>query len=80
MCCCSNNDDDSDSDEEDNLNMTSALAHVAADTLRSVAVMVAGIYASVSPADDSAKADAIAVSREKNRKREKERKNCQRKK
>ena len=71
MCCCSNNDDDSDSDEEDNLNMTSALAHVAADTLRSVAVMVAGIYASVSPADDSAKADAIAVSREKKRNREK---------
>lgn len=53
--------DDQDDSNEDNLNMMSALAHVAADTLRSVAVMIAGLYAQLSPADDSAKADAVAA-------------------
>jgi len=58
-CCCSKA--DGEESESSNLNMLSALAHVAADTLRSIAVMVAGIYAEISAADDSEQADAIGA-------------------
>lgn len=61
QCCRCCKKDGGDDYQEENLNMMSALAHVAADTLRSVAVMVAGLYAQFSPADDSDKADAIAA-------------------
>eukprot|EP00039_Didymoeca_costata_P033191 m.41166 g.41166 ORF g.41166 m.41166 type:complete len:271 (+) comp9740_c0_seq2:135-947(+) len=50
-----------DEDAPDNLNMLSALAHVAADTLRSVAVLFAGLFAQISPADDDNQADAIGA-------------------
>lgn len=54
VCCAA------DEDEKDNLNMLSAFTHVIIDTLRSLAVMVAALMASVFHFDPD-RADAIAA-------------------